>query len=152
MMANVAFYHLQQSHLEEALPRLLEHTLNAGKRALVRACSVDRLTSISSALWTQYSDNWLPHGTEKDGSAEDQPIWLTTDAANPNGATFIFLVDGVEAEDLANFERCFDLFDGNDTGSVMAARKRWKSLKGAGHELHYWRQNEQGKWEETGKQ
>jgi DNA polymerase-3 subunit chi len=150
-MTNVAFYQLQQSHLEEALPRLLEYTLKASKRAVVRTCTSDRISSISSALWTQYSDSWLPHGMGEDEFSKNQPIWLTLDGENPNGATFIFLIDGVEAEDLTNYERCFDLFDGNDAGSLAAARKRWKSLKEAGHELHYWQQNKRGKWEEKGK-
>ena len=124
-MTNVAFYQLQQSFLEEALPKLLEHTLKASKKAVVQACTHERLLAISSALWTQYSDSWLPHGMGKDRFAADQLIWLTTNEENPNGATFIFLVDGAEVTDLANYERCFDLFDGNDDGSLMAARKRW---------------------------
>ncbi|MDC0196188.1 DNA polymerase III subunit chi [Gammaproteobacteria bacterium] len=150
-MTDVAFYHLQQSHLEEALPKLLEFTLKASKRAVVRACTSDRLSSISSALWTQRGDSWLPHGMETDNFAEDQPIWLTTNNENPNGATFIFLIEGVETEDIKNYERCFDLFDGNDADAVTAARKRWKSLREAGHDLHYWQQNERGKWEENAK-
>jgi DNA polymerase-3 subunit chi len=150
-MTNVAFYQLQQSNLEEALPKLLEFTLKASKRAVVRACTSDRLSSISSALWTQRGDSWLPHGMETDNFAEDQPIWLTINDENPNGATFIFLIEGVETEDIKNYERCFDLFDGNDSDAVTAARKRWKSLKEAGHDLHYWQQNESGKWEEKTK-
>ena len=150
-MTDVAFYQLHQSHLEEALPKLLEHTLEAKKRAVVRACTFDRLSTISSALWTQRGATWLPHGMENDKFAEDQPIWLTINGENPNGATFIFLVEGVETEDIKTYERCFDLFDGNDAHAVTAARKRWKSLKAAGHNLHYWQQNERGKWDEKAK-
>ena len=147
-MTNVAFYQLQQSHLEDALPKLIEHTLKARKRALVRACTPERLASISSVLWTQDSVSWLPHGMEKDEFTKDQPIWLTLGDEKPNGATFIFLVEDAVAEDLANYERCFDLFDGNDASSLAAARLRWASLKKMGHDLHYWQQDERGKWEE----
>ena len=34
-MTEIAFYHLQRAPLEKVLPRLLEKTLAAGKRALV---------------------------------------------------------------------------------------------------------------------
>jgi DNA polymerase-3 subunit chi len=147
-MTNVAFYQLQQSHLEDVLPKLIEHTLKARKRALVRACTPERLASISSALWTRDSVSWLPHGLEKDEFTKDHPIWLTLDDENPNGATFIFLVEGALPEDLADYEHCFDLFDGNDNNSLAAARQRWKLLKTMGHDLHYWQQNDGGKWEE----
>mgnify|MGYP006451440781 CR=1 FL=1 len=149
-MTDIAFYHLQQSSLEDALPKLLELTLKTGKRALVRASSADRVAALDAALWTQENDSWLQHGTEKEGHAEDQPIWLTTENDNPNKAAFVFLTDGSAAEDMTSFERCFDLFNGNDETSVAAARDRWKALKEAGHDLHYWQQNEYGKWKEKG--
>tara|TARA_B100000315_G_scaffold254609_1_gene296045 strand:+ start:4874 stop:5329 length:456 start_codon:yes stop_codon:yes gene_type:complete len=147
-MTDIAFYHLQKTNLEDALPKLLERTLAAGKRALVRSGSSERVEALNAILWTHGKDSWLPHGSVKDGHAEDQPIWLTTDNDNPNGASFVFLTDNIEATDLDQFERCFDLFDGNDEASVTAARTRWKELSDAGHELHYWQQNEQGKWVE----
>ena len=147
-MTHDAFYHLTKSTMEEALPKLLEHTLNAGKRALVKANSADRVKCLSSALWTEYNDSWLPHGIENNEHAIDQPIWLTLGDENPNMATYIFLVDGDEIPDITAFERCFDLFDGNDDDNLAAARNRWRLLKDSGHELHYWQQNERGLWEE----
>ena len=66
-------------------------------------------------------------------------------------ATYIFLVDGVEIRDITAFERCFDLFDGNEDDNLAAAKNRWRLLKDSGHELHYWQQNERGLWEEKNK-
>ncbi len=147
-MTHVAFYHLRHSTLGEALPKLLQFTLDSGNRALVRAGSADQLSALSSILWGQDNDSWLPHGMEKDRYAEDQPIWLTIGSDNPNDASFVFLIDGVEVGDVGHFDRCFDLFDGNNSASVGAARVRWNVYKDAGHELHYWQQTDQGKWEE----
>jgi DNA polymerase-3 subunit chi len=147
-MTEIAFYHLQQSSLEVALVQLLDLTLKANKRAVVRVGTLDRITTLDAALWVQGKDSWLPHGSEEGGYAEDQPIWLTTENKNPNSADYLFLTDGSEIEDIASFERCFDLFDGNDDVSVIAARDRWKFFKGSGHDLHYWQQNDYGKWEE----
>ncbi len=145
-MAEIAFYHLQRSPLDAVLPKLLQRTLDQGKRALVLAGSEDRVENLSSLLWTADPGSWLPHGTLKDGRPEDQPIWLSSSHHNTNSATFLFLTDGSET-DPAEYERCFDLFDGNDDSAVAAARERWKKLKEAGHTLTYWQQNERGAWE-----
>ncbi|NQV54934.1 MAG: DNA polymerase III subunit chi [Rhodospirillales bacterium] len=146
-MTDIAFYHLQHSVLEAVLPKLLERTMDAGKRALVKTGSDERAEALAALLWVQDPDSWLPHGCKKDGNAEDQPIWLTGADENPNGAQFLFLTDGAEIEDMSPFERCFDLFDGNDDAALETARKRWKALTGSGHTLTYWQQNQAGKWE-----
>ncbi len=146
-MTEIAFYHLEKSPLEQVLPRLLEKTLGAGKRALVLAGSDQRVEALSGVLWTYEQGSWLPHGTEQDGSPEDQPVWLTAADDNPNGAEFLFLTDGAMSERVGDYERCFELFDGRDTAAVAAARERWKSYGEDGHDLTYWRQTEAGGWE-----
>ena len=146
-MTEIAFYHMTRSTLEAALPKLLEKTLKAGKRAIVMAGSEDRVEALNIQLWTYGQRSWLPHGSAQDGNAADQPVWLTTGDDNPNGATYLFLTDGIQASRIDAFERCFDLFDGNDTGAIEAARDRWRSYKEAGHTLTYWQQNERGAWE-----
>jgi DNA polymerase-3 subunit chi len=146
-MTAVAFYHLKHWPLEQALPRLLEKTLAAGKRAVVIASSAERVEALDGLLWTWDPASWLPHGSARDGDPEDQPIWLTDLDENPNGASFLFLTDGASSARVAEFERCFDLFDGNDESSIALARRRWTACKEAGHELTYWQQTETGGWE-----
>jgi len=143
----VDFYHLQKWPLERALPQILEKVRGAGLRAVVVAASEDRVESLSSALWTYDPNSWLAHGTGKDGYAADQPIWLTQQPENPNSATVLVLTDGMSA-DLDGYERCLDLFDGNDSDAVQAARTRWQAARNGGHELHYWQQTDRGGWEE----
>ena len=146
-MAEISFYHLINSTLEEVLPVLLKKTLDAGKRAVVMAETSERLETLSSILWTAEPDSWIPHGSLKDGHPEHQPIWLTISWENPNQATYLFLTDGATAESLEGFDRCFDLFDGNEIASVQAARDRWTELKNEFHDCNYWQQNGQGNWE-----
>ena len=146
-MAEISFYHLINSTLEEVLPVLLKKTLDAGKRAVVMAGTSERLETLSSILWTAEPDSWIPHGSLKDGHPEHQPIWLTISWENPNQATYLFLTDGATAESLEGFDRCFDLFDGNEIASVQAARDRWTKLKNEFHDRNYWQQNGQGNWE-----
>ncbi|GAB6051441.1 DNA polymerase III subunit chi [Magnetospira thiophila] len=146
-MAEVAFYHLTAWGLERALPKLLERTLETGKRAVVVAGSAERVESLDSVLWTYEADSWLPHGAARGGHPADQPIWLTVQDENPNRAEYLFLTEGSTSGRLSEFERCFDLFDGKDPGAVQAARERWTAYKAAGHTLTYWRQTETGRWE-----
>jgi len=149
-VTDIAFYHLERSTLEEALPKLLEKTLATGKRALVLAGSENRVEALTDRLWTYDQDSWLPHGSIKDGNPSEQPIWLSVNDSNLNGATFLFLTDGAVSAEVESYERCFELFDGNDESAVNAARERWTSYKDAGHQLTYWQQNARGGWEKKG--
>ena len=145
-MAEVGFYHLISTPLERALPRLLERALSQGHRVIVRAASAERVEHLNVALWTYEEAAFLAHGSARDGNPALQPIWLTDRDENPNGATMIVLVDGLEAADLNLFARCADFFDGNDEGAVAAARERWRRAREAGHNLTYWQQTASG-WE-----
>jgi len=122
--------------------------MSAGKRALVLAGSDARAEALAQHLWTYDQDAWLPHGTDKDGSPEDQPIWLAAGEENLNQAQFLFLTDGAKSGHVDTFERCFELFDGNDDAVVAAARDRWANYKEAGHSLTYWQQTDNGGWEQ----
>jgi DNA polymerase-3 subunit chi len=145
-LAEIGFYHLSSMPLERSLPRLLERASTQGYRVVVRAASPDRVEHLSATLWTYGEATFLPHGTARDGNEALQPIWLTDGIENPNGASMLVLVDGVEAEDLGSYSRCADLFDGNDAGAVEAARTRWRRAREAGHMLTYWQQTAAG-WE-----
>ena len=146
-MTEIAFYHLQQKRLEEALPQLLEKALERGLRAVVLAESAERVGALDNLLWTYRRDGFLPHGARADGRAAAQPVYLTETEENPNGAALLVAVDGARLEFVAGFQRCLDLFDGNDELAVAAARERWKAAKAAGHRLTYWQQTERGGWE-----
>ena len=145
-MAEIGFYHLTRSSLEEALPRLLEKAYAAGQRAVVRVGDAERLELLNRTLWTYDKESFLPHGTRSDGHPERQPIYLTVGSENPNGATLLFLVDGAEASDASGFARCFDLFDGADPEAVERARGRWRAAVAQGHSCVYWQQNDRGGW------
>jgi DNA polymerase III subunit chi len=129
---------------------LLEKVLARGDRAVVMAGSEERVAALDTALWTYDDRSFLPHGTTRDGHAEDQPVWLTTSEENPNGAKVLVLTDGATAADLSGRALVLEIFDGNSDDTVAAARARWKAYKEAGHELTYWKQDAQGRWEKAG--
>lgn len=143
----VWFYHLEQSTLDRVLPELLEKTLARGWKALVRSDSHDRLEHLDGWLWSWKDDSFLPHGLASEPDAARQPILLTDQAGNPNGAQALFIIDGAECGPLDGFERCILLFDGRDEGAVAEARRRWRLFKGEARPISYWQQNERGGWE-----
>ena len=147
-MAEIAFYQLRRTPLEKALPKLLEKALESGRRAMVLGASDERIETLNAALWTYEQGSFLPHGTARDGHAERQPVFLTSDDTNPNGASIVIMVDGVAPGDLGSFERCLDMFDGTDPAALDAARARWREHRDRGNAVTYWEQTQGGKWEQ----
>ena len=146
-MTEVRFYHLQRKTLEDALPQILEKTLERGWRAVVMAGSEERVEALAQLLWTYKDFSFLPHGSARDGDAEHQPIWLTTEDERPNEASVLILTDGATSDRVADFALVCEMFDGNDDEAVQAARGHWKRYRDAGHELTYWQQTPRGGWE-----
>lgn len=147
-MSEAIFYHLTRRPLEAALPELLEKTLERGWRAVVRCGSAERAEALNARLWTYRDESFLPHGMAADGEPAGQPVYLTAGPEIPNEAAILFLVDGAEAEpsEMARFERCCVMFDGNDPEMTGRARAAWKAATEAGLPAVYWAQDENGRW------
>ena len=142
----VWFYHLERTGLEQALPELLEKTLQRGWKALVRVREAARLQHLDAALWTYRDESFLPHGADDEAAAARQPILLTTGFENANGADALFLVDGAESGELSGYARCVVLFDGADEAQLAVARAQWSAVKASGVSVSYWKQQARG-WE-----
>ena len=149
-MTDVWFYHLETQPLDRVLPTLLQRSLDRGWRASVQATGKERLEALDTALWIFDEASFLPHATTKDGNAANQPILLTDEPSNPNGAAIRFFVDGAEVASALvgeSYERAVLLFDGSDEEALRNARSQWVALKALGHPVTYWQQNEDGRWE-----
>lgn len=149
-MTDVLFYHLTESKLEDALPPLIDKSVERGWRVAVQMKEIARRDTLDAHLWTYREDSFLPHGTDEADFAEDQPVLLTVSADNPNAAIVRFIIDGAEPPPAADYERIVFMFDGYDQEQVEGARAQWKKLKGEGHNLTYWQQTPEGRWEKKG--
>ena len=145
-MTEVLFYHLEMHPLERVLPVLVERSLERGWRVVIEAGSSERLQRLDELLWTYRDESFVPHAMA--GSAEDaeQPVLLTTEANNPNAADIRFFVDRAVPADASGYQRIVFMFDGHDPDAVTEARAAWKALRD-GHELTYWQQDANGRWE-----
>lgn len=150
MSGELWFYHLERTTLADALPELLEKTLQKGWCALVRAPGEERLKHIDGLLWTARDDSFLAHGRWDDANPERQPILLSLSEDNANQADILFALDGVEPEQPGAFKRCAIVFDAADENAVQSARALWKKAKADGHSIAYWKQSIEGRWEKQG--
>ena len=146
-MTEVLFYHLEPFPLERVLPPLLEKTLERGWRAVVQAGSAERVEALDNHLWTYREESFLPHGSARDGNSADQPIFLTADEGNPNGAQVRFLVDGAQCAEFKDYTRMVVMFDGRDEEARAQARSQWKTARDQGCAVTYWQQSPDGRWE-----
>ena len=142
----VWFYHLERTGLDQALPELLEKTLQRGWKAIVRSPVPERIEHLDGWLWSYRDDSFLPHAPADEANAARQPILLTTRDDNPNAADALFLVDRAEPGDLSGYQRCVVLFDGGDDDQLRNARAQWSAVKAKGLPVSYWRQQARG-WE-----
>ena len=149
-MTEVRFHHLERRRIDQALPGLLERALEEGRRVLVRASSDEMVAALNERLWTYDDASFLPHGAAGDGDPMTQPIFLTSEPDNPNAATMLVRLSGVEADEA---DEAFDLvvlmFDGRDEAALAHARGEWRRLKDEGRSISYWRESDEGGWEQA---
>src|SRR5690606_39810714 len=87
--------------------------------------------SLHSSPTRRSSDlrGFLPHGNKRDGHAARQPIWLTAEDENPNGAQVLFLTDGATSDRVPEYQLCIELFDGNDAEDRKSTRLNSSHVK-----------------------
>ena len=146
-MAEILFYHLTQSTLEDALPGLLERSLARDWKVTIQFMSDERRDAMDSYLWVYSDDSFIGHGTERDKYPNLQPIYLTVGEENPNGSQVRFMLEGSNCSDPDNYERLVVMFDGHDEDLLAQTREQWKTYKAKNHKLTYWQQTEDRRWE-----
>jgi DNA polymerase-3 subunit chi len=142
----ISFYQLNTSALEKTLPALLEKIYQKGLRALVVLDSPERVEAIDYALWTYSPGSFLPHASK--GNPQDHPIWLATENVNRNQAQVLVSTTGASAENLVDFDRCIDIFDGNQETATEQALVRLETYRRQGHTPQFWEQTHEGRWHE----
>jgi DNA polymerase-3 subunit chi len=58
-MADIGFYHLTRTTVDQALPALLARTLAANERAVILCASAARADALSQTLWECRDPDWL---------------------------------------------------------------------------------------------
>ena len=146
-MTEIRFYHLEHTGLEAALPALLEKALTQNHKIIVKLPNENVVEALNEHLWTHNPNSFIPHGSAKDGQAENQPVWLCANDDNPNGADVLILAQGAQSEKLSEFKLVCEMLNGQNPEEVSAARERWTSYKQQELEVTYWQQSANGGWD-----
>ena len=148
-MPRLDFYQTSESSLEKVLLGLLTKTIQTSERAVVVMESVERINVLSSQLWTQQPDSWLPHGVIGEDEPSSHPIWLTNKIENPNNSNFLFLTDANMPDTLGEFNRCFNVFDGNVPELKTNITEHWSKFATDEYDFNYYEEKAAGKWVKT---
>ena len=143
----VDFYHLTITPLERALPAIAQRVLDGGGRLLVVSGDAAQRQAIDRLLWTYAADSFLPHAIARTGDDARQPVLIAETPQAANAARHIALIDGEWRDAALEFDRAFHFFDAERIGEARAA---WKGLAGRdGVERRYWKQDENGRWQQA---
>lgn len=146
-MTEVRFYHLLQKSQDQVLPVILSKALERGHKVVVKLRNKKEVEHFNEHLWSFSPASFIPHGSANDGNEGMQPIWITAQDENPNGADVLILGQGTDADKIDGYALCCEMLDGHDVDDVQAARRRWKAYKEQGYDISYWQQNDRGGWD-----
>jgi len=145
-MSEVYFYHLTQTRLEVALPKILERALSAEWSVELRIGMERDEETISDAIWKGPDESFLPNCLEDSDKLQDHPIVLSKSSLSEVRDCLI-VIDQVNLKEneVKKFKRVCLLFDAKNEVELTNARKTWKSLSNAGVNIVYWAED-QGIW------
>jgi DNA polymerase-3 subunit chi len=151
-LSEVLFYHLERRALDDVLPGMIEKTLERGWRALICVESSDRADAVDNLLWTYNEQTFLPHAQAGECDPKRQPVLITVEEDNANGANVLFLVGGAtppawDEPATKSLTRVVVMFDGRDSEVLARARTAWSAAKAAGNDVTYWKESASGKFE-----
>ncbi|MDR2766124.1 MAG: DNA polymerase III subunit chi [Holosporaceae bacterium] len=143
----LCFYQTGAGNLVPSAARLLEKIYASGERCLVYSADEERLKAVDKTLWTFSTNAFIPHGDRNLGFCHRQPIYLTNQWENPNGATILLLLETVDHEQCAeNFKRIICIFQ--DAPQIERAQAIYDDLKKNQENVNYWKQSSGG-WEKV---
>ena len=145
-MSEVFFYHLTQTRLDVALPKILERAVSAEWLVELRIGMESDVRSISDAIWKGPDDSFLPHCLEDNDKLHDYPIVLSKSPLSELRDCLIVIEEAeLQNNEIEKFKRVCLLFDSKNEVELTKARASWKSLSDAGVNTVYWAEDK-GKW------
>lgn len=146
-MGYALFFRLSHTPVEELVRINTTRALAQGWRVVIRGRDIGALDRLDEALWRDPADGFLPHGIAGGPHDAAQPVLLTLGAERPNGAQALIALEGAEVTpgEIAELERVWIVFDGNDELALQVARSQWRALTSAGAEAEFWSEAS-GQW------
>ena len=145
-MSEVFFYHLTQTPLEIALPKILERALSEKWSIEIRTSANTNLDEISNAIWRGPEESFLPHCLEDHEDLQDYPIVLCKSPLKDWRDCLIVVGQAdLKENEVKNYKRICLIFDAKIEAELSKARKSWKKLSEEGINTAYWAEDK-GRW------
>jgi len=145
-MSEVFFYHLIQTPLEVALPKILERALSAEWSIEIRTNANTNLDEISNAIWRGPEESFLPHCLENHEDLHDYPIVLCKSPLKECRDCLIVVGQAdLNENEVKSYKRVCLIFDAKIEVELSKARKSWKKFSDEGINTAYWTE-EEGRW------
>lgn len=144
--AEISFYQLTFAPLEKALPKLMEKIYNSTNSNSFIICEdSEQMKLLDNLLWTA-GRHFLPHDIVGCELPKEHAILLGLEYTNDNDAKILINLTN-SFLDPDNFEKILILFNGFDEKKTQLARNNYKKYRELGHKINFWKQNENGAWE-----
>lgn len=147
-MSVVSFYHLNSDGVVRTICQLLRKIYATNNKLRVIVRDSEMLKELDTKLWSLGRTTFVPHGVEGGENESLQPIIFSSEGAtNINNAKYLMVVGVLEEDINMDFERVFFVFDSNIKKELNFARAKYSEFKKLGHQMVYYKQNDEGTWE-----
>jgi DNA polymerase IIIc chi subunit len=148
----INFYGVSQEDITKVVCVLLEKAYKTNSNSVLLVSNAEEAKNFDSKLWSSIS--WLPHCLHGDSREEQTPVVIYTinnqeDISIKNHAKLCFIFEETPHQNLEKFEKAYIIFDLKNAASLKYNRERWKDLSQQNYEMKFYKQNQQGKFEET---
>ncbi|MCL2566918.1 MAG: DNA polymerase III subunit chi [Alphaproteobacteria bacterium] len=148
----INFYGVLQEDVAKVACVLLEKAYKANSNSVLLAANTEEARNFDAKLWSSIS--WLPHCMAGEAREQETPLViydlnLSQDISVKNQAKLCFILGETPYNNLEKFEKAYIIFDLRDSNALKANRERWKTLVQKDYMMRFYKQNQQGKFEET---
>lgn len=134
-MPAVEFIKLRKPEKAKHLCRLAEKFFNEGKRVLITVLDDNQGVTLDRFMWSWQKGAFIPHAFDN-GAVDclDEPVVITTEERNPNGARILVMGKPCSMEFIQQFEHAFDFAEMYAEELADAARRRFVRYRESGLE------------------
>ena len=132
-MTHIEFIRLERPEKARHLCELAEEFFAQGQRVLVMVEDDNQGVTLDQFMWVWKKASFLPHVYDN-GTVEclDEPVVITTRAANANGATVLIAGQPCPVDFARQFQVVIDFAEVYDDALLMASRERFRAYREAG--------------------
>jgi len=134
-MPRIEFIRLRKPEKAKHLCEAAERFFIDGARILITVLDSNQGVTLDRFMWAWKKGSFVPHAF--DNGAVDcfaDPVVITTDERNPNGATVLIMGKPCGIEFLAQFDQVVDFAELYDPDLAQQSRERFRSYREAGYD------------------